>query len=50
VRIEATPHPGLSHSVKRKTGLSVVKAGKLYLRGYNLFSRSPATGAPNSSR
>lgn len=40
LRIEATPSSGLSHSVKRSgryTGLSVVKAGKLYLRGYSLY-------------
>lgn len=40
VRIEASPNPGLSHSVQRKgryAGLSVLKAGKLYLRGYSLY-------------
>jgi len=36
-RIEATPSAGLSHVIRRKTGLEVLRAGRLWLRGYALY-------------
>ncbi len=45
LRIEIEPTPGLSH-IQRNTGLSVLRAGRLDLRGYSVY---PA-GAPDSAR
>ncbi len=39
VRLEATPRPGLSHTIQRATGLSVLRAGRLTLRGYTVVPR-----------
>ncbi len=39
VRVEATPQPGLSHTIQRATGLSVLRAGRLALRGYTVVPR-----------
>ncbi len=44
VRLEATPRPGLSHTIQRATGLSVLRAGRLALRGYTVVPRD-APGA-----
>jgi hypothetical protein len=44
VRIELEPTPGLSH-IQRTTGLSVIRAGRLDLRGYSVYplvSESPS--------
>jgi len=40
-RIEATPRAGLSHSIQRTTGLAVLRAGRLWLRGYALYGSAP---------
>jgi hypothetical protein len=45
LRIEGTPRPGLSHSVQRSTGLAVLRAGRLFLRGYAVY---PAGNRPAS--
>jgi hypothetical protein len=39
--VEAIPRPGLSH-IKRSTGLSVLKAGRLEFRGFALYPSQPA--------
>jgi len=42
--VEATPRPGLSH-IKRSTGLSVLRAGRLEFRGFALYPGQPAADA-----
>ena len=45
LRIEGTPRTGLSHSVQRSTGLSVLRAGRLFLRGYTVY---PVPASPRA--
>jgi len=42
LRIEATPSAGLSHAIRRKTGLAVLRAGRLWVRGYEVYGAASA--------
>ena len=44
IAVTATPRPGLSH-IQRSTGLSVLRAGRLDLRGYALYPAADSTVA-----